>query len=429
LRADDPVRRVSEAVVVEDEQESRELREKLQSLGYLAAPAVLPMTTKNNRGVGFLAAGKYEEAASAFREALADRPNQPTVMVNLGIALRFAGRRGEAKALFESAFDTPSGRRSAGHQLAQLAMDDSNLEEAERILRLVLVEEYGAAEVRNALGLVLERRGRFDGAAREYAEAARLDPNAAEPRNNLGNLARRQRRGDDAERWYLEAIAVDPYSIGAYNNLALLCQDRGQVDRAIDLYGRAMAKAPKNAVIMNNLASLYFATGEGREARALWRKAVEADPAYTSPLNNLAGLSLSEGDVETAASLLDRALALDPNYGDALINRSLIARGRGDLGAARRDLEKAAGDARSAGVALMELAFLDLSSGRPSQAAAGLERARREVGDRTDLLNALGEAYRRMDDRDRAVTAFKRSLSIDPDQAAIRVALDQLDNQ
>ena len=429
FRTDDPVRRGGGDPELDDAQESRELREKLQSLGYLGAKDALPMTTANNRGVELLGDGKYVEAASAFREALAGEPSQPTLMINLGIALRFAGERREARALFEKSFKTQDGRRSAGHQLAQLEMEDGNLAGAERILRTVLESERGAAEVRSSLGLVLEKQGRFEDAAREYAESARLDANAAEPRNNLGNLARQARRGDDAERWYLAAIAADPYFMGAYNNLALLCQDRGQIDRAIDLYGRALAKAPTNAVVMNNLASLYFATGENREARALWRKAVEADPKYESPLNNLAGLALSEGDNETAAGLLDRALALDPNYGDARINRSLIARRRGDLETARRELEEAAKDPRAVGTARMQMAFLDLAAGRPAQAAAELEQARRHLGDRTDVLNALGESYTRLNDRKRALAALRQSLAINPEQPSIKLAVINLDNQ
>jgi Flp pilus assembly protein TadD/predicted AlkP superfamily pyrophosphatase or phosphodiesterase len=429
FRAEDPSRPGGGEATPDDERESRELRAKLQSLGYLAANEASPMTTKNNRGVGLLADGKFEEAAAEFRAALAQEPNQPNLMINLGIALRFAGERREAKALLEKAFLLPEGRRSAGHQLAQLAMEDGNLEGAERLLRSVLERERFASEVRNSLGLVLEKRGRIEEAAREYAESARLDANAAEPRNNLGNLARHDRHGDDAERWYLAAIVADPYFMGAYNNLALLCQDRGQVDRAIDLYGRALAKAPRNAVVLNNLASLYFATGEKREARDLWRKAVDADPKYASPLSNLAGLALSEGDNEAAADLLDRALALDPNYGDARINRSLIARRRGDLEAARRELEEAAKDPRAAGMARMQMAFLDLAAGRPAQAAAELEEARRRLGDRTDLLNALGESYARLNDWRRARTALKQSLAIDPEQTSVKSALDDLDNR
>ena len=429
FRADDPVRHASGAPQPEDDQESRELREKLQSLGYLGASETQPMTTKNNRGVGLLAEGRFIEAAGVFRQALADEPTQATLMINLGIALRFAGERREATELFERALKMPDGRRSAAHQLAQLQMEAGDLAGAEARLRSVLTKERGAAEVRNSLGLVLEKRGKLKEAAAEYAEAARLDANAAEPRNNLGNLARKTRREDEAERWYLAAIAADPYFAGAYNNLALLCQDRGQIDRAIDLYGRALAKAPKNAVVMNNLASLYFATGANREARALWRRAVDADPKYASPLNNLAGLAMSEGDNEAADKLLDRALAIDPSYGDARINRSLLERRRGDVPGARRELEEAAKDPRARGAARMQLAILDLEAGQPRLAVAGLEEARRELGDRTDLLNALGESYTRLNDVPKAIAMLKRSLAIDADQPNVRTAIENLDKQ
>jgi tetratricopeptide (TPR) repeat protein len=427
--ATDPVRRETAATIPDDDRESRELRAKLQSLGYLAANDAVPMTTKNNRGAVLLGEGKFAEAASVFREALADEPTNPTLMVNLGIALRFAGDRREAREWFEKAYRVPEGRRSAGQQLAQLKMEDGDLDGAERTLRSILEREAGAPELRNALGLVLERRGLTDEAAKEYGESARLDARSAEPRNNLGNLARQQRRDDEAERWYLAAIAADPYSMGAYNNLALLCQDRGQIDRAIDLYGRALAKAPDNAIVMSNLAALYFATGDNREARRLWRKAAEADPKYTSPLNNLAGLALSEGDNDAAAEFLNRALSLDPSYGDARINRSILLRRRGELVEARAELVTATSDPRAAGTAWLQLAIFDLESGRPAQAVPELETARRQLGDRTDVLNALGESYSRLNDRKKALVMLRKSLSIDPNQPSVQSAALYLDKQ
>lgn len=429
LRADDPVRRGGGETAPADQQEANELREKLQSLGYVSSTAPQTMTTNNNQGLTLLADKKYAEAATFFRQALKVAPTQPILMVNLGIALRFTGEQQEAKGLFERAFDTTEARRSAGAQLAQLAMDDGDLAGAERTLRAVLAREPGAPEIYNLLGLVLEKQGRLPEAVKAYAESARLDANSAEPRNNLGNLARRDRHDDEAERWYLEAIAADPYFMGAYNNLALLCQSRGQLDRAIDLYGRALGKAPQNAVVMNNLASLYFATGDNRNARALWRQAIEADPKYASPLNNLAGMALAEEDDATAEALLDRALSLDPNYGDAHINKALVARRKGDNEAARRELHEAAKDDRAAGTAHMHLALIDLDERRPSQAVEELEAGRKLLGDRTDLLNALGESYARMQERPKALAVLRRSLELDPKQDQIRAAVAALEKQ
>jgi hypothetical protein len=67
------------------------------------------MTTSNNRASDS-SRGQVRRGRRAFREALADEPNQPTLMINLGIALRFAGERQEARALFEKSFPT----RTAG---------------------------------------------------------------------------------------------------------------------------------------------------------------------------------------------------------------------------------------------------------------------------------------------------------------------------
>lgn len=424
----DPVRVPDEGTPApDDEQEAHDLRAKLQSLGYVSGSVPAPMTTENNRGVAFLAEGKFADAAIAFRKAIAEEPGQATLWVNLGIALRFEGNTAEAREWLERARAVPEAQRAAGHQLAQLDLDAGDLAGAERELRAVLAREPGAAEVRNSLGLVLEKRGRLAEARIEYAESARLDPNAAEPRNNLGNLAKRARQLDDAERLYRAAIDADPYFMGAYNNLALLYQDRGEIDRAIELYDRALAKAPTNAVVLNNLASLYFATGDNVTARETWRRSVEADPSYTSPLNNLAGLALAEGDDDAAERLLARALALDPNYGDAHINRSILARKRGDVETARRELAAAAADPRSAGTARLQSGLLELAAGRPVAAIAPLEEARKLLGDRTDLLNALGEALAQSGERGRAIGTWKRSLELDPKQARLRTVVEQLE--
>ena len=427
FRVSDPVRASAAPSAEGSTEEQEELRAKLESLGYLgSAPAKTSMTTSNNRGVALLAQGDFEGAAAAFREAIAEEPDQPTLWVNLGIALRHAGKTEEARELFLRALARPDARRSAGHQLAQVLMDSGELTEAEAELRSVLRQEPGASEVRNALGLVLDKRGRAAEAWKEFEESARLDPNAAEPRNNLGNLAKAAGRADEAVAWYEKAIAADPYFMGAYNNLALLYQERGDVSRAIELYGRALAKAPTNAVVLNNLASLYFGIADYGEARSLWERSMAADATYPSPVNNLAGLALAQGDLDRAQLLLDRALSLDSNYGDARINRAILARRRGNLEGARAELALARKDPRAVGTAWLQTGFLELDAGRPEEARGALERARTRLGDRTDLLNALGECYARLGEKAKARSVWERSLALDPQQIRLREAISRI---
>ena len=356
---------------------AEELRRKLQNLGYVSTggPGEGGGNAQNNLGVTLLAQGKFPEAARAFREALQASPGQPTLLVNLGIALRMGGSPAEARRVLEQAAAHDVTRVAAGHQLAQLHMDAGDLASAERLLRDLLRVEPEGAQLRNSLGLVLEKRGDTAGAAREYRTAAELDPAAAEPRNNLGNLARA--RGDlvEARRWYERAIDADPYFMGAYNNLAMVFQDRGDTAAAMDLYRRALEKAPTHAVVLSNLASLYYASGDLEQARVLWSRARDADPGFASPLNNLAGLEIGAGRLDAAQDLLERALSLDPRYGDARINLAIVHARRGRVEDARRELRRAADDPRAALQAWIQLGRLDLETGSADDAVRAFENA------------------------------------------------------
>jgi Flp pilus assembly protein TadD/arylsulfatase A-like enzyme len=409
--------------------DAAELRERLRSLGYLGSTDSVSVstTTRNNTGITLLAQGRRAEAEREFRQALEADPDQPVVLVNLGMLLRLDRRDDEARKILGKAVAYSATRRSAGQQLAQLSLEQGDLDGAERYVRMVLAEEPGAAEAVNTLGLVLQKRGRSSEARAAYLESAELDANAAEPRTNLGNLARAAGRFDEAEDWYLKAIEADPYFMGAYNTLALVYQDRRDMKRAIDLYDRALSKSPNHPIVLNNLGSLYYATGERDRAREMWQRAAAADPRYPSPLNNLAGLELGEGNLDEADTLLRKALALDPGYGDARINLALILERQRDVPAARAELEKALADAAAKPRAMVQLGILDLTAGDARSALERLEAARRisPVRD-TLLLNAYGEAARRSGRLGDALAAWRESLEIDPSQAELREQVERL---
>lgn len=429
FRRDDPLRGEGEAgEALAADPAAAELREKLANLGYISSgdSKQVSVSAANNTGVALMAEGKYEEAAEQFRRGLAEQPNQANLLVNLGLALRMLGRSADAREPFEQAMGFPVARRAAGHQLAQIAMEASDLAGAETYLRTILAEEPGASEVRNTLGLVLEKQGKEAAAEAEYLQASEADPNAAQPRSNLGNLAKQRERLDEAEAWYLKAIEADPYFMGAYNNLALVYQERGRLDQAIDLYARALAKSPDNAVVMNNLGSLYYARGELDEAESLWTKSSKADPKYPSPLNNLGGLALGAGDLARAESLLARALELEANYGDARINLAIVRRSQGRLDDARAELRRAVDDPRSRANAQLQLGILELQERNPAAARRWLRAARGARARDANLLNALGEACQQLGNDAEAADAWRASLAIDPAQEAVRSRLESL---
>ncbi len=432
-RADDPPRgeMLADAEGRPVDPEAAALVEKLRNLGYVGSDPgrSTSVTARNNAGIALMTDGRYAEAEATFRAGLADNPDQPSLMMNLGVTLRLMGRDAEARPLFERAFRYANTRREAGHLLAELHIEAGEPAQAKRYLLEVLQGEPGAAEVRTSLGAVLEAEGRIEEAEAEYRRAAELDPNAAKARNHLGGLARRRGDAAAAERWYESAIEADPYFMGAYNNLALVYQDRGEMDRAIDLYSRALVKSPNNAVVLNNLASLYYGRNELDQAAALWRRAVRADPTYPSPLNNLAGLEIRRENWGAAARLLERALELEPGYGDARMNLALVHRARGDGEAALRELRLAAEDPRARGRALAQVGYLAFQAGRYPEAAEALDGARAAGTRDPAVLNLLGESYRLLQREGEAAEAWRASLELDPGQQELRQRLAELERR
>ncbi len=430
FRQDEPEREnlLGEEGLAASDPAAADLREKLTNLGYVGGGdgTQVSVSAFNNTGVALMAEGKYESAVEQFRKGLAEQPRQPNLRVNLGLALRMLGRTGEARTEFERAMEFPGSRRAAGHQLAQIALDSGEYGSAERYLREILEEEPGASEVRNTLGLVLEKESHLARAEAEYRRAAEEDPNAAQPRSNLGNLARARGDLETAESWYRKAIEADPYFMGAYNNLALVYQEEGQLEKAIDLYARALGKAPGNAIVMNNLASLYYARGDMEEARKLWERSIQVDPKYPSPLNNLGGIEIAAQNFAKAEELLQKALTLEPGYGDARINLALIRQAQGRPDEVRAELKKAAGDPRSRVGALTQLGMFELQTGSPESALPLLREVRVRNPRNANLLNALGEACRRLGRREEAAEAWRGSLAIDPGQEEVRRALEAL---
>ncbi len=407
-----------------------ELVQKLQTLGYVSSgtgDAEDSLTARNNAGVALMAEGRYAEAEQEFRAGLEIEPLAAMLRFNLGMTLYFQGRTDEATARFTEALGAPSTMRMAGLMLAQIRLRGGNPEAASELLERVLATEPDAADLRNLLGVTLERRGDVEGARKEYLHAARLDPDVAMPRNNLGNLAKLAGDLETAEQWYLRAIEADPYFMPAYNNLALVYQDRGQLDRALDLYGRALGKAPNNAELLNNVGSWYYQSGDHDEAQKLWQRAALVDPTYPSPLNNLASLRINAQAYADAERLLRRALELDPGYGDARINLSLVLRRRGQPEAALAELRLATADPLAAPTAWLQLGFLELERGFVDAAIEALDQAGSLLPGNVQVLNGLGEAYRRKGQRDLALEMWRRSLTLDPSQARVRQSLEALE--
>jgi protein O-mannosyl-transferase len=202
------------------------------------------ISARNNRGMEFLAAGKYDDAIREFDLASAIRKN-PMTQANRAAALVAKGSLDEALVEFEKA----------------LALDPT-LPDA----------LYG-------IGNVYQKRGELQKAALQYRMTLESDPTYTNALNNLGAVYIKLELWDEAMRTFTEAIRQRPDFEASYLNLAGVYLQRGMKAEAEDMYRAAIALGSVDPDARAELATLTYARGNIDEAAQLLRQVLEIDPS------------------------------------------------------------------------------------------------------------------------------------------------------
>jgi len=132
----------------------------------------------------------------------------------------------------------------------------------------VVSKSPGDARAWNNLGQAHEQSGRFDAAARTFAEAARLDPDYPRAHANLGIALQRLGRLDEALESYAAALRLEPGIATTWSNRGSAYLALGRWDEARDDYLAALRLAPRSA-------SARYGVGMALANLASWDAAAE----------------------------------------------------------------------------------------------------------------------------------------------------------
>ncbi len=128
------------------------------------------------RGRRAFAAGRYGEAASEFRQALAADPRSSRVRVNLGSALGQMGDVVGAIEQYEAALGLDPANFTAHFNLGVLEAQQDDLESAVEHFRAAIELKFDDGEAHYRLARALRRLGRAEEAIESFREAYSLDP-------------------------------------------------------------------------------------------------------------------------------------------------------------------------------------------------------------------------------------------------------------
>jgi predicted Zn-dependent protease len=203
-----------------------------------------------------MSAGRFEEAIPLCRQLVRALPNNPGLLMNLGMALHMAGHDGEAVQRFETVLKLDPRQHPARLFLGAAYLCLGEPARAIEPLEKLVEAQPDNREAQKMLADAYLSLERYERAAQHYRSLAELNPEDPEAWYGLGlsceNLARRA---------FDELSEVAPES--AYW-LELVADSRAkaqQYSSAFYLYRQALAKAPTLRGVHAAIATIYKKTG------------------------------------------------------------------------------------------------------------------------------------------------------------------------
>jgi tetratricopeptide (TPR) repeat protein len=201
-----------------------------------------------------------------------------------------------------------------------------------------------------------------------------------------------QGKRDQAVAFLHDLIRADPRNPDARLLLGSVLMEAGKQDESIAQLREAVRLLPQSAEAHNALGEAFNTFGKLEDARPEFERAVQLDPSHAQAQANLGELLIQSGKAQAAVPHLEQAIRLFGSKPDAAYPHYLRAKIYTD----EREPEKAASELRHA----VEI--------RPDFAEAWSD---------------LGNSRKSLGDNDGALVAFRRAVSLNPNDAVAQYRL------
>ena len=272
-------------------------------------------------------------------------------------------------------------------------------------------------QAHNRLGRALSSQKRYAEAAREFQEAARLNPGLAEVYYSLGHISSSLGRVAEAVVYYQRALAVRPDYVAVHDSLGDLLRQEGRLDEAIDHFRKAVEIQPDSAISQNNLGFALSLKGRPDEALAHFQKAVDLDSNNQIIQYNFGSFLLQRGRVDEAIGHFRSALKLQPDNAEIHndLGHALLLKEQPDE--AIRELQTAARLKPGQAEAHSDLGRALLNQGRLDEAIREFQAVVRLSPDQAEAHANLGYAFVKRGSFDEAICEFQVAAKLKPDKA------------
>jgi tetratricopeptide (TPR) repeat protein len=266
-------------------------------------------------------------------------------------------------------------------------------------------------------GLAQYNREDYDNAALYFTNATELQPDSGATYVNLAFAYISGGKPTEAIRPLEQAIEYGDRNPDTYNYLADLYMESDRPDDAIAILNEAKEEFPENTEVTSRLFNVYARTGQLEQALPIAAADVEREPDNPQHHYNYGSLLLEAERYDDAIEQLEKSVELDPTNISALFNLGAAYQNKGvDLNDEVTALDEQirtgdlSDDAAAEVQARMEAAAAE-RDGLFAESIDPLSKARTLAessgdADLTGICNALGQAYARTNDMEKAQEAY-----------------------
>ena len=217
--------------------------------------------------------GRYADAESAYRAAIAVSPDFAYAHASLAVPLCAMERYPEADTTCRVAIQLAPSSAIGHHNLGYVFSEQGRHQDALVAYRQAIRLDPDDPAGHLSLGDSLRELGQYQEAEKAYRQAISRDPGSAIAYGSLGDVLFEMSRDDEAAAAYQEATCLDPDDPDWYKNLGDVLFEMNLDDEAETAYRQAVRVAPADPDGHSKLGELLHATGRRKEAAAEFREA------------------------------------------------------------------------------------------------------------------------------------------------------------
>jgi superkiller protein 3 len=398
-------------------------------------------------GVAILASNpkNWSEAIAQAQQGAFLDENNPIVQDAVGKIFEANGQLEQAAGAYRKALATDPSFGPARFALIQAELNRGNRDAAIAEAKKIAGEGSGSPDISRLIGEDAVRRSEYAAAIPHLEKATQGLPGNPDGWALLGRAYHANRRYDDAADAYKKAVELAPQNIGYRTTYGLILGQAGNLDEGLTQLQRVTSTPGyKDAAGWVNLGWIYRNMNKPEDSIAAYKKALELDPKQEQAALGLGWAYSYTKNYDGAIAAYQQAIQIDPKDAgpDASLGIAWSYFFKRDLPKAKEFADKAGAAGRNVAQlkenidklekALAAGAILDeaqLAAAREQQQAAEeankrLEAANRLIGSRTAANRARGCREVAALAGGGAISALVQLMQTDPDYD-VRIACTQ----